>query len=893
MRVDGREIPVSGSLLQPRIRRTSDILRVVLSALAVAIVIAGSLITRPQWENLEKSVSGIVGFLTPEQSDLVYILYGIGILALPFAILVRTVWERQWKLLGGFLAAGLIAVLLFSITPTGLNAPRWHLAEPDQVNTFLSQFLDDPRWIAMLAAMLTVASPWLPARWRRWWWTLLLAFVPIHLVVSLVVPARALLGLVAGWCVGAVIVLVVGTPALEVPLDAAVRVLAKRGYRVNAFRVVRPGGRGPLTLSASTTPMAPADPESGPADTATIDLPNGAGAPRGKAQRLAAAARETVSAAAGSASRATPSRAALVTSAATADPAPAVGPLSNAAARVTSDRPVPVENSTAAGDLTPITPPENELIVELYGANQRSRGALQAFRRWLTIRSGEYPALFASMRRAVEHRALMGIAISDLGLGSNKPLTVAALNRGWMLYAHTVPQGEPLSAAQGEKELEQVWRALHTMHKAQISHGELRADEIRMVDGEARFGGFIQSEFGAYDTRFESDNAQLLLSTAAIFGTETAVRTAIAVLGEQSVLAASRRLTKSAIPATVRNSVPDAGELMKSLRAEVSSQTGQDKIEAAQITRFSRNQIIQLVLLIGLVYVAYPYISAVPTFFTELGSANWAYAALGLAVSALTYVGAAMALWACASESVNFRNLLLMQVANTFAATTTPAGVGGLALSVRFLQKSGLGAVRATAAVALQQTVQVITHLVLLLFFSVAAGVSTNLSHFVPSATVLYLVVGVLVGLLGATMFIPKVRKWLLTEVRPQLADVVGQLKDLGRSPGRLAMIVGGCATTTLGMALALWASIEAFGGSTTFVTVTIVTMIGGTLASAAPTPGGVGAVEAALIGGLAAFGVAAGIAVPAVLLYRVLTCWLPVFCGWPIMRWLTRKDMI
>ena len=65
-------------------------------------------------------------------------------------------------------------------------------------------------------------------------------------------------------------------------------------------------------------------------------------------------------------------------------------------------------------------------------------------------------------------------------------------------------------------------------------------------------------------------------------------------------------------------------------------------------------------------------------------------------MSALTYVGAAAALWACASESVNFRNLTIMQVANTFAATTTPAGVGGLALSTRFLQKSGLGAMRAT-----------------------------------------------------------------------------------------------------------------------------------------------------------------------------------------------------
>jgi uncharacterized protein (TIRG00374 family) len=69
--------------------------------------------------------------------------------------------------------------------------------------------------------------------------------------------------------------------------------------------------------------------------------------------------------------------------------------------------------------------------------------------------------------------------------------------------------------------------------------------------------------------------------------------------------------------------------------------------------------------------------------------------------------------------------------------------------------------------------------------------------------------------------------------------------------------------------------------------------MIGGTLASAAPTPGGVGAVEAALIGGLAAFGLPADIAVPSVLLYRVLTCWLPVFCGWATMRWMAKQDLI
>ena len=90
------------------------------------------------------------------------------------------------------------------------------------------------------------------------------------------------------------------------------------------------------------------------------------------------------------------------------------------------------------------------------------------------------------------------------------------------------------------------------------------------------------------------------------------------------------------------------------------------------------------------------------------------------------------ALWACAGRLVSFKIWSTMQFAYTFAATTTPAGVGGLALSPRFLQKGGLSTVRATAAVAMQQTVQVITHVVLLIIFSSAAGASADLSTSSP-----------------------------------------------------------------------------------------------------------------------------------------------------------------
>jgi len=792
MRVDGREISVSGSLLQPVTRRTNDILRLIMATVFLASVVTSSVITRPRWIALEKSVSEIVGVLTPTQSDVVYLIYGLAILALPFMILIGLVVGRQWKLLGAYAAAAILAAFPLSISSNRIAAPRWHFDVSDRLNTLPAQFLDDPRWIAMLAAVLTVSGPWLPARWRHWWWALLLAFVPIHLVISAIVPARSLVGLAVGWFVGALVVLAVGTPALEVPLEDAVRAMAKRGFVVSRLTVVRPAGPGALVLS------------------------------------------------------------------------------------------------TGAGD------PDSTASIELYGPHQRSGGALRELWRKLRLRDAETAPLQASMRRAVEHRALMAIAIGDAGVANTSTIAFAALDRGWTLYAHKPIRGVPLDECAKTTPVAKVWESLRTLHGYQISHGDLRGNEITVDGGQVLFGGFGTAEYGATDAQLQSDIVALLVTTSALYDAKSTVGAAIEAFGKDTILTASRKLTKSAVPKRLRKSVADPSGVISSLRTEVKHQTGADQIKTEPITRFTRSQVIQLVLLGALVYVAYPFISTVPTFFSQLRNANWWWALLGLVISALTYVGAAAALWASADETVNFWRLSIAQVANTFAATTTPAGVGGLALSTRYLQKGGgLSPMRATTAVALQQSVQVIMHLVLLILFSTVAGASMHLSHFVPDATVLYLIAGVALGIVGTFLFVPTLRRWLATDLRPKLKELAHDLLEVAREPKRLGLIVLGCTGTTLGAALALWASIQAFGGGATFVTCTVVTMVGGTLASAAPTPGGVGAVEAALIGGLAAFGVPAAVGVPSVLLYRVLTCWLPVFIGWPVMRWLTENEMV
>jgi uncharacterized protein (TIRG00374 family) len=87
---------------------------------------------------------------------------------------------------------------------------------------------------------------------------------------------------------------------------------------------------------------------------------------------------------------------------------------------------------------------------------------------------------------------------------------------------------------------------------------------------------------------------------------------------------------------------------------------------------------------------------------------------------------------------------------------------------------------------------------------------------------------------------------------------------------------------------------IRAFHGEASLLTVTFVVVVGVALGSAAPTPGGLGAVEAVLAAGLtAATGIDPATSVSAVLLFRLLTFWLPVLPGWLAFSYMQRRELL
>ena len=105
-------------------------------------------------------------------------------------------------------------------------------------------------------------------------------------------------------------------------------------------------------------------------------------------------------------------------------------------------------------------------------------------------------------------------------------------------------------------------------------------------------------------------------------------------------------------------------------------------------------------------------------------------------------------------------------------------------------------------------------------------------------------------------------------------------------------MFVGGTAVV-LGNLFALYASVRAFGGTTSFAAVGAVYLAGSAIGQAAPTPGGLGAVEAILIAGLVGAGLDKEIAVPAVLLFRLCTFWIPILPGWASFARLSHHKVI
>ena len=142
-------------------------------------------------------------------------------------------------------------------------------------------------------------------------------------------------------------------------------------------------------------------------------------------------------------------------------------------------------------------------------------------------------------------------------------------------------------------------------------------------------------------------------------------------------------------------------------------------------------------------------------------------------------------------------------------------------------------------------------------------------------------------------MIMPAGRKLLTKYLLPAVRAGASAIATIAKTPTKLLALFAGSAIITASYTAAMVASLNAFGAEVAVGTAAVVYLAGAAVATAAPTPGGVGATEAALIAGYTVVGVDASTAFAAVLLFRLMTFWLPILPGWLALVWLNRTGRL
>jgi uncharacterized membrane protein YbhN (UPF0104 family) len=198
----------------------------------------------------------------------------------------------------------------------------------------------------------------------------------------------------------------------------------------------------------------------------------------------------------------------------------------------------------------------------------------------------------------------------------------------------------------------------------------------------------------------------------------------------------------------------------------------------------------------------------------------------------------------------------------------------------------------AAATITVSEAVTIAITVVLLLVSGWLSGVSGSRLALLPSGNVLAVLL-VAAAVLALAVAVRPTRRLLRRRLEPLVRSTLPQLVATASDPWRLATAFVGVLVLNGGNVLALDASLRAFSASLPVPTLVVVFLAASTLGNAAPTPGGLGAVEAALVGGLTATGVSFASALPAVLAFRTVTFWVPAAVGWGAFVLLQRRRWI
>ena len=528
----------------------------------------------------------------------------------------------------------------------------------------------------------------------------------------------------------------------------------------------------------------------------------------------------------------------------------------------------------------------------VFDRDQQAAGAFYRLYRWVRVQGQVSRNAPLSVDRTVERRALLSYATEDAGVPTPRLRTLVRVGPEAAVLAYEHRDGTTLAQRNPgctDAELGRIWDAVPRLHAHHVTHRGLTADRIVFTaDGRVMLLDPGDGDVAASDLQMRLDLAQLIAELALFVGAGRSPPSWRWRRWRDELVAVLPLLQPVALARSTRKALRRRRDVLPPVRKLLLAAVPGGEVAPVQLERIRPRTLVTLVASVAAVYLLAGELARA-SLGSVLRSADWRWGLAALALSAVTYVGATLSLSGFVAERLNFPRTLLVQLASSFVTLVTPAAVGGAALNVRYLQRRKIpargrgGQRRRVPGGGLRPA------------HPAARRVRRDRGNRgqVPdqAADVGLLRAGRARSAGAVVLAVPAGRRLLRARLSPTFGQVLPRLLEVAQHPRKLAEGIGGALLLSLAYILCLAACVAAFGRSVPFAKIGFVYLTGSAIGSIIPTPGGLGAVEAALTAGLTAAGVPGAVAVSAVLLFRLLTFWLPVPFGWAALNYLERQQ--
>lgn len=538
-----------------------------------------------------------------------------------------------------------------------------------------------------------------------------------------------------------------------------------------------------------------------------------------------------------------------------------------------------------------------QYFAKIFGVQEHAADWLFKIYRFFRFKNFQAEEPYINSRRNIEMESFASLWAKQAGVRVPVIVDVLKIRNSWMLIQERL-DAIPLSehGQLRQKTLVDAWQQVARLHAANVAHRDLRAANL-MVDkqGDPWIIDFGFAEVAPRKQRQYMDIAELLMSMALVVGVKRTLDAALPVIGADKMIRVLPYLRREVFSGATAKAIKDLKQDHKSILEEMKTEIKDcldidDDVGEVDIIRINRRKVLNVVLIGIFIYVIIPQFNAFKGIFDSLDSLNAIWLIPIVLASVATYFLTALIYIILSSVPLKLWPTTMVQLAASFMSKIVPGGVSTAGLNMRYMNRSGIDTVDASAIIVTNNTLGFIMFIIPLSLFLLFSG--RSLASLFTFQVTLTQVVLALSGLL-LVLAILAARKKLRNKAVTAISNFAASIREFTNSPLEVGLASAASLAVSLSYILCLYFCFLAFGLSVGFAGAVLVYITAVIAKSVAPTPGGLGPLEIAMISALVGLGVAKPEALSVVVLYRLATFWLPIPFSLLAYRYITRKRLI